>query len=176
MRRKQLTRTALIVVIGATFIWGVIGVLRDWDRDPIPPTERAVLESAATMEVFGLDPNLGKRRSAEDEKTIGFHGYPVLRRVQVNDESTRSKVARAVVRGWRQFNDEPFKCFDPHHGIRVTRSGQTADFVICFSCKQVSVYSATEYAGSFLTGDAAEELFDRLLKDGVVPADPKARP
>jgi hypothetical protein len=176
MSRTRFLRIALVLVVGVAVIWAAVVVVRDWSRDPIPTTERAVLESAETMELFGLDPNIGKQTSAEDERTIGFHGYPVLRRTQVSDASTRAKVARAVIRGWRQFNDEPYKCFDPHHGIRVTRGDQTADFVICFSCKQAHAYSATDYAGYFLTGDAAQELLDKLLKDGIVPVDPKARP
>lgn len=143
-------------------------------RDPIPQAERAVLEAAETMEVFRLDPMMGTQEHKID-RAVGFHGYPVLRRAQVKDANTRAEIAAAVVRGWRQ-NDKPRLCFDPRHGIRVTRGGQTADFVICYECKQVKVYSATDSAGSFETGDAGHELLDRVLKDGVVPENPKARP
>jgi hypothetical protein len=36
-------------------------------------------------------------------------------------------------------NSRRLKCFDPRHGIRVTRGGVTVDFVICFQCFQAIV-------------------------------------
>ncbi len=170
--------TAAVAGVGWLVLMFAVSTVSEliFTGDPIPSAERAVLESAETMEVFGLDPRGDTRLPARNEKTVGFHGYPILRRAQVPDAATRAEIAAAVVRGRRQFNGEPPHCFDPHHGVRVTRGGQTADFVICYECKQVSVYSSTDYAGSFLTGDAGHKLLDRVLKDGVVPADPKARP
>jgi hypothetical protein len=165
------TRRVWAALVGVALIATGCG-----SRDPIPATERAVLEEADTLEVFALDPSVTFLSARENEATVGFHGWPILKRKKVDDSGTREEVAAAVVRGWRKSEDEALHCFDPRHGIRARRGDQTADFVICFACRSVEVYSGSGETGGFLTADSARELLDRLLQDGTVPEDPKARP
>ena len=59
-------------------------------------------------------------------------------------------------------------CFNPRHGIRVIEKGVTTDFVICFECLQVQVYSGSSTSG-FLTMSSPQPEFDKVLKAAGVP-------
>ena len=58
-------------------------------------------------------------------------------------------------------------CFNPRHGIRVTRNEKEADFVICFECAQVEVFG--ENYGRFLIANSAQPLFDSVLRISGIP-------
>lgn len=58
-------------------------------------------------------------------------------------------------------------CFNPRHGIRVTRNEKQEDFVICFQCAQVEVFG--EVNGRFLIANSAQALFDSVLQSSGIP-------
>ena len=61
-------------------------------------------------------------------------------------------------------------CFRPRHGIRVTRDGKTAEFVVCFECLYVQVYldGKAEKQG-LRTTSSPQNAFNGVLKDAKVP-------
>ena len=60
-------------------------------------------------------------------------------------------------------------CFNPRHGLRVTRNGKTIDFVICFECFQVKVFGGDKDEGGFRITDTPQPSFDKVLRDAKVP-------
>jgi len=101
-------------------------------RNVIPPTAAAILEQADHFELLSLDPHYQREAAKGD-----FYGYRVLGTAVINDAETRKKIVSAFKRAVAENQGFEALCFNPRHGIRVTRNEKQADFVICFECAQV---------------------------------------
>jgi hypothetical protein len=134
-------------------------------KNKIPATAAAILERADHFELLSLNPHY-QQRAAEDD----FHGYQIRGTAVITDRETRKKLISAFQEGVAENQGIMAACFNPRHGIRVTRKGKQVDFVICFECAQVQLHGAVE--AEFLISNSPEALFDSvLLRAGVSPAD-----
>jgi WG containing repeat len=128
----------------------------------IPGTAAAILEQADHFELLSLNPDY-QRIAADGD----FHGYKVLRTVVIDNTETRKKLVSTFEQAVAENQGIEAACFNPRHGIRVTRKEKRADFVICFECNRVHVLGAVQ--GTFLITRSAEPLFDSVLRrKGVV--------
>jgi WG containing repeat len=123
----------------------------------IPVAAAAVLEQADHFELLSLNPDY-QRIAAEGD----FHGYRVLRTVVIDNPETRKKLVSTFQQAVAENQGIEAACFNPHHGIRVTRKEKQADFVICFECNQVHVLGVVQ--GTFLITRSAQPLFDSVLR------------
>ena len=135
----------------------------------IPEAAKAVLENADRFELFSLDPVYRERPPKN-----AFHGYEVLGKADISDTPTRRKLVSAFERGVAENQGLMAACFNPRHGIWVTRGDKTVDFVICFACDQVHV--GGDVHGFFLVTGSPQPVFDQVLRDAKVPLAPKRRP
>ena len=133
-----------------------------FDRNHIPDAARDILEHAEQFELLSLNPERLQRPGILD-----FHGYRVLRQISIASVETRRQLISALERGVHENQGAMAACFNPRHGIRVVRKGQTADFVICFECLQVHVHG--EGAGEFLVSASPKPVFDKVLRDARIP-------
>ena len=129
----------------------------------IPPAPLAALRSAETFELLAIDPLL----TSVNESAPQFHGHDILGHTSVTDPTTRTRLIEALRTAARQSDGSVASCFNPRHAIRVTHAGVTTDFLICFECRQVEVF--TDSAGStstdrFLIDNSAQPTFDAVLK------------
>jgi hypothetical protein len=131
-------------------------------RNVIPTTAAAILEEADHFELLSLDPHLQWKAAKGD-----FYGYRVLGTAVIEDTETRKKLVSAFKRAVAENQGYEALCFNPRHGIRVTRKGKQVDFVICFQCAQVHVYG--EVDGEFLIASSARILFDSVLQSNGIP-------
>ena len=60
-------------------------------------------------------------------------------------------------------------CFNPRHGIRVTRAGQVTDFVICFECRWLRIHRDGKPVASVPIAPSAEPTFDAALQQAGLP-------
>jgi hypothetical protein len=99
---------------------------------------RALLDKADRVELFELDSNwVGEK---EKGKKVLFHGYEVLRHVKLARNEGREVTAFLG----KALHWSPFwraACFNPRHGLRAIRGKETVDFVICFECNIIYMYS-----------------------------------
>lgn len=102
-----------------------------------------------------------KNKREEKDDTELFHDYPVIFKTQLNDPPTRQRIIDAYYKGLA-FNGEPAACFQPHHGIRAEKNGETVDLLICFGCLQGWAYSEGQKV-SFLVGREPQAVFDEIL-------------
>jgi hypothetical protein len=130
----------------------------------LPERARAALEAPDHFELLSLDP-AGPRDGHPDD----FHGWKVLGRTPVEAAETRAELMAALEQGARENTGTAAGCFNPRHGIRATRGGQTADLVICFECFQVQVYAGDTRDGGFLTTRSPQPVFDQVLRDAGLP-------
>jgi hypothetical protein len=122
----------------------------------IPETAAAILEQADHFELLSLNPTYQQIPAEGD-----FHGYRILGKAVIDDAETRKKLVFTFKRAVAENQGVAAACFDPRHGIRVTRNEKQVDFVICFECNQVHVLGAVQ--GAFLITRSAQPLFDSVL-------------
>jgi hypothetical protein len=104
-----------------------------------------------------------------------YYGHEILGRTIISDPAARDRLNSALQAGVRQSDGRAMSCFNPRHGIRVTRAGVTTDFVICFECRQVQVWRGSQMIGFFLISDSPKTVFVEVLKSAGVPLAPKER-
>ena len=131
-------------------------------RNVIPATAAAILEQADHFELLSLNPSY-QQKAAEGD----FHGYRILGTAAINDTETRKKLVSTFKGAVAENQGIVAACFNPRHGIRVTRNEKHEDFVICFECNQVQVFG--EVRGEFLITGSAQPLFDSVLHSSGVP-------
>jgi uncharacterized protein (TIGR03067 family) len=135
----------------------------------LPEEAQKALEAAKELDLYSLDPMPAKGEDSGD-----FHGWTVLGKATLKKDDAHA-VAAAVVKGVADNDGSVAICFNPRHGVRVAADGKTFDFVICFECRQVEVYTGDKKVGETArTAAAPQKALDKLLKDAGVPLAPKS--
>lgn len=148
------------LVIGAGCL--IAAVIALWPR--MPRVASDALETANQYELLSLDPERPEVPSPDL-----YHGYRVLGRTVVVDSATRQRLNRALRGGVESvFANRP-RCFNPRHGIRVTRAGQVMEFVICFECQQVQVWNGSQPVADWSTDSSPQSVFDDVLRQANLP-------
>src|SRR5262249_5043568 len=62
-----------------------------------------------------------------------FHGWKVIGKTKINDPDVRRRLIAALEKGVEENKGDSMKCFDPRHGIRVTRDGGLRHLFSVFS-------------------------------------------
>jgi|GEM_PF-1129113 len=132
--------------------------------DKVPEHLLTLLEKADQFELLSLNPERSKEKAADD-----FHGYKVLGKTTVKDAEVRKKLVAALKKGVEDNDGAAAGCFNPRHGIRVTRDGKTADFVICFECVFMKVYLGDKLEKGLRTTSSPKDTFDDVLKEAKIP-------
>ena len=122
-----------------------------------------VLEKAEKFELYSIDPDLG------DKVKDGFHGWKSLGQTTVKDTELRKKLVTTLGDAIDNYLGGGKKCFDPRHAIRVKGDWNSYDFLICFECRYVYVYSGDKQIAVWKTSDEPKKLFNQTLKDAKVP-------
>ena len=94
-------------------------------------------DSLTLYSIDGRDFVPGTEPKADEE----FHGYPVLGKIDVKDPKSRREIIAAVKKGIADSDGMMAKCFWPRHAIRATENGKTIEYVICFECNQLQIYT-----------------------------------
>jgi hypothetical protein len=162
----MMRRVPLVLVLAALFMHG--GGLPSAEQK-FPDRVWSVLSEADKLEVLSLDP-------VEDEKAKDtFHGWKVLGKTEVKEKKERDAVASVLKKGIEEARAIA-NCFEPRHGIRVTKGKQTVDLVICFNCMSIEIYPD---GGEKRLGDqvpfatSPEATLDKILRDAGVKLAPK---
>jgi len=122
----------------------------------IPAAAAAILEQPDQFELLSLNPQ-GRASAAG----VDYHGFRVVRTVVINDLGTRQRLVSSFERAVAENQGTVAACFNPRHGIRVTRKQKQVEFVICFECNRVRVFGLVR--GEFLLTNSAQPFFDSVL-------------
>ncbi|HEU5219697.1 MAG TPA: hypothetical protein VFU23_13640, partial [Gemmatimonadales bacterium] len=125
-------------IVGVVFLV-LAGVGRAADN-ALPEKARTVLEKAEALDVYSLDPDT-ERDLTEERPKKGFRGWKILGKTTVKDAEGRKALLSALNKAVADAPPRSKKCFEPRHGVRATAGGKTVDFVICFACAEVQVWS-----------------------------------
>jgi hypothetical protein len=159
MKRRR-RRIAIGIVVAVAIAAAAHVFWRNW----LSPQSRAwhTLADAEQYELVSLDP-----------RHLGWGSE--LGHVAIADGATRERLNRSLLEGVWASDGTMFACFEPRHGIRVTRAGVTTEFVICFcfQCRQIRVVRGDQVVACFLASPSPEPVFDEVLKAAGVPLAPK---
>lgn len=142
-------------------------------RDPLPESFWQTLSQATRVVLYSILPyDVPEFRT----ELARFRGYPVLGSLSLTAEAMIAKVAAVLkegidegTRGWR--------CWDPHHGVRIEANDSRIDLVICVTCECMQVYDAPDDSG-FRWADISERpepALDAFLTEGGVELAPRNR-
>src|SRR5262245_6725574 len=136
------------------------------DEDPkrIPTKPKTVLQNSEKFILHSLDPEQG------EENPNGFHGWKILGSLEITDAELRRQIAETFIDGIQSSSGLFAQCFDPRHGISVSRRGSTYDFIICFHCMRAYIYDGEgEPMKRRSTNSAVEELLNKTLAAAKIP-------
>lgn len=134
-------------------------------QQEFPDRAATLLRKADTLVVFSLEPFSGP----SDPK--GFHGWPVLGEVSVQDADRRAFVD-AVIAGAAPRDSERSLCFEPRHGIRAVSKNGAVDLVVCFECSQVQVLYPGGRTETFIPNDKLYSALSAKLGKAGIPVAP----
>ena len=124
------------------------------------------VEADASFEVYSLDGD-SYPMSSPNWRDSGFHGWPILKKcsiphstgVELLDELLSDAASDAAAK------TVPVDCFRPRHGLRVTDSSGTTDYLICFECLGFETWSGgRQMPGGGSITRRPESLFSNTLK------------
>jgi hypothetical protein len=122
----------------------------------IPAAAAAILEQPDQFELLSLNPQVQQGATGAD-----YHGFRVTGTVVINDPETRQRLVSSFERAVAENQGTAAACFNPRHGMRVTRNHKQVEFVICFECNRVRVFGAVR--GEFLVTNSAQASFESVL-------------
>jgi hypothetical protein len=134
---------------------------------PFPEELWELIENADYLTLYLLYPEF----SAAYEGKQTFHGYPVLRQVELDEEESLTKVVEVLRKGIYG-KSNPKRCWVPHHGIRTVAGSKSVDLVMCFVC-EVMQYFVSPRSKKFVWGQVGKlpkkVLNGILRKTGIPP-------
>jgi len=137
--------------------------------DPLPDLS----PEPESLTLYSIDGRDEWERRDNPTSTTGeeFYGYPVLGKVDTKDPEKRKAIMTALNKGIAETEYGPADCFWPRHAIKVTENGKTTDFVICFYCTAIYVYSgkSREEKG---TTRKPQLVLNKYLRESNIPLTP----
>jgi hypothetical protein len=153
-----LAASVFVLLAGAPNSAQQRGSDRHFPENKIPESAKAILEQADQFELLSLRPYPFVEG--------GFHQHEILGRTEIVDAKTRNSLVTALEKGVAENHGSEMMCFNPRHGIHVTRHGKKVDFLICFECLQVQIHS--DLQGRFLVSHSPQPVFDKVLRDAGI--------
>lgn len=103
------------------------------------------LRGTRRAELYSLRP------AHASEGSPDFHGWGILGRAALPEETTRRLLGQLLLGVERRTEPASSECFSPRHGLRVGE----LDLVICLQCHRVRVYRGRQFLGEMLMTDEA---------------------
>jgi hypothetical protein len=107
-----------------------------------PAAQKALADSLSSLLrpesrvfLYAMHPELPRGRARKRAEM--FHGYRVLGRTEIKDQSERQALLDALAEGVASSNGVIAYCFEPRHALRIETGDTRVDLNICFECLQI---------------------------------------
>jgi hypothetical protein len=128
--------------------------------------------------IYSLDPSVFRDESLQDS----FHGFFALGSHRENTPRLLQEVVQELNDAAEKWTGGIDKCFNPRHGIRVSKDGKNFDLSICYECSRVHIYEGMNEVGVMFLANgyqqepSPEKLNNLLLNAGIrLPMKPQHR-
>lgn len=97
------------------------------------------------------------------------HGFKILGSTELVNADTKNSAINSITDAVKNFNGTGAGCFFPRHSLRVVTSKRIIyDFVTCFHCVQIAVYSGEkQIGGAGIVG--SQKPLDDILTAAKIP-------
>jgi hypothetical protein len=163
---KKKLLIGLIVVLLAGVGLSIYRVVR---LRSIPEAALRCLRTPQHMILYSIHPS--REAQFEQPPPMLFHKFRVLGETDITAPDSQRVVANAIQRAVSHSFGTEYMCFDPRHGVRVTDTSGTYDFLICFECAQIYIYSGDQQTAHVTISGSPTALND-ILKSAHIPLAP----
>jgi hypothetical protein len=173
--RRRLAGAALAAALVAAAGWAAFFI---GTRNRLPDLAAKALAEATRATLYSLEPDSlppsGARAAATE--TNGIHrsadtnileGYWVLGSTELTNDAARA-ATRAFQNAIAESRGPVARCFDPHHGLRLSADGHVYDYLLCYHCGQMQVYEDGKFT-SMVGVTGSPEALNAMLKAARVP-------
>jgi hypothetical protein len=128
-------------------------------RPRLPAEVFRALDTPTEITLYSTDPD---SRAFHWWFSRWFYGYRIIGQVAVADLVQRRQVATVVRHAAQTYTGDTKCIFSPRHAVRLFSGSKTYDFLICFECSQMEVYSGDQFVAK-LSIDGSPEALNRIL-------------
>jgi hypothetical protein len=132
-------------------------------RPRLPEKVFRALDSPSEIILFSLHPD----PHAAHWFTHTFHDYRILGQVPIISAIQRRQVAGLVKHAAQTYVGDTKCIFSPRHGVHLRSGSETYDFVICFECLQMEIYSGDQRL-AFLSVAGSPDTLNYILRSAHV--------
>ena len=136
----------------------LIGLLIRADAAPprLPEDVFRALDRPSELTLYSTNPD---SRAPHWWFSRWFHDYRIIGQVSVTDPAQRRLVAAVVRHAAQARVVGDSKCiFSPRHAVRLSSGSATYDFLLCFACSEMEVYSGHQLVTDRSIGGSPEVL------------------
>jgi hypothetical protein len=169
-KKYQLVGVLVIVIVAVGIGLYVRHSTADLPEVDLPEDDTGITNNPDEMILFSID---GKKWGEKQDSVSGqetLYECPVLGHVVITESSLKRKVLAAIKQDMRD-GSHTFKCFWPHHVLRVKKNGNTVDVIICFYCHNYNLYRDGERSFKYdrPIDEKSKSLLDNILTGAGVP-------
>jgi len=140
----------------------------------LPGNYRTILEQPDKFEILTLACDTEELPPGVTAKGA-INRFRIVDQREVTDEALRMKLVTAFYEGVRGGTDNAGAgCFEPHHGIRATRKGETVTILVCFMCSNFYALPDGVRNGILLDLEPVE-VWRQVVKEHGMAEVPKTR-
>ncbi|HRQ91071.1 MAG TPA: hypothetical protein PLA50_19935 [Bacteroidia bacterium] len=134
--------------------------------------DRFVAGGIDSLVVHSIHPRAPEIDEVGDEETYEkllsavtpefFHGHAVLQTATTDKPDEIAALLKSTTRSMRT-TAYGAKCFDPRHGLRLTRGETHLDLVICYECEHVQLWEGGAKRPYETIAESSKAALDRFL-------------
>ena len=147
------------------FAWLLMTTLVRAGDDPqkLSPQATKILHTRTNAVLYSLDPEF---HSDQTDSNRFVHGYKILGKIPLEPQQVHI-IVEELEEGIKT-NRSIANCFIPRHMLRISASGQSCDFLICYQCSRVAIICDGEKRyGLGLSG--SDDRLNKILKEADIP-------
>lgn len=167
---------AILGLIGMAVFWYFLGA---WQQSKAQGRFAEAVEALPIAEgeltlysLYPYDPVKG----ASGVEGGAYYGFRILGEKVISDAGEKQRLIAAFTKAIRKkLSEGSAACFNPRHGIRITKGKEVWDFVICFECERTRAYNFVGGVEFPVKRSGEGEFNDVLDRYGIDKAPGKAR-
>ena len=161
VKRKLVIGLAVVLFVGVG-----LSIYRVVRLRSIPEAALRCLRAPQHMTLYSINPD--RWAQSQHLNTTLFHKFRVLGETSITAPDSQLVVADTIQQAVTHSFGTEYKCFDPRHGVRVSDTSGTYDFLMCFECAQIEIYSGDQHI-AHLTISGSTTSLNEILRSAKVP-------